>query len=109
MAASRAFPLSPGRCKLLTQLWENRETEEGDLTCSIPGGWWLGNERVSGNLGKWLLRYSLLRVSYTDSRHGVMGTYTTFVASEGVGRLLAEPDYVPEGVAVLRRLLPQCR
>ena len=45
MSTARAFSLSTGRHALLNALWENRETEEGELTCSIPGGWWLGNTR----------------------------------------------------------------
>jgi len=51
------------------------------------------------------LRYCLIRVDYTDSGNGMAGTYTVYVAVEEVGRLLADPDYLPEGAEVLRQWL----
>lgn len=104
MSKARAFPLSPGRHALLKTLWEDRETEDGELMCSIPGGWWLGNTRVSGNVCTWLLRHGLLRKSYTNSENGGMGTYTIYVAGEEVGMLLGDLDYVPPGAAILKLL-----
>jgi len=65
----------------------------------------LGDCKISGNLCTWLLRYCLIRVDYTDSGNGMAGTYTVYVAVEEVGRLLADPDYLPEGAEVLRQWL----
>ncbi len=104
MPVARAFPLSRRMRDLLKRMWENRDTEEGELTCSIPGGWWLGNEQVSGSVCTWILRYSLFKRMYTNAGNGGMGTYTVYAASEEVGKLLNDPDYVPEGAAVVKAL-----
>ena len=103
MVARRAFPLSHGRRDLLTKMWLNRDTAKGELTCSVPGGWWLGNKRGSGNVCTWLLRYRLLRCKYTDAGNGGVGMDTIYVAAGEVGRLLNDLDYLPEGAVILQR------
>ncbi len=94
---SSDFSLSKRRRAILQQLWENREEESGELVCSIPGGWWLGDDQISGNLCLWALRHDLIRVQYTSEGNGIPGKYTIYVPTEEVGRVLSELGYVPDG------------
>lgn len=41
-------------------------SKDVELVQAIPGGWWLGNDRISGRIGWSLLRKMLVR-EYSDS------------------------------------------
>jgi hypothetical protein len=60
-----------------------------ELTEAHPGGWWIGNNRISGRVGMFLLRYCLIRKIYDDTE--VKGY---IIGEDGTG-VLNDEKYVP--------------
>lgn len=61
-----------------------------ELTQAVPGGWWLGNERVGGQVGYFLLRHALIRQTDGDKE-----TMFHYVINEEGCKVLDDPNYVP--------------
>lgn len=55
--AARNACLTPARHRALTLLC----APGAELVHDVPGGWWIGNEQISGQVGWWLLRTCYLR------------------------------------------------
>jgi hypothetical protein len=78
------------------------ESEDGELVCSRPGGWWVGNEKVSGKIAMNLLRLALIRVEYNDS-----DSYVIYGVNQDGRRVLEDPDYEPMMLRAMRTGEPQ--
>ena len=53
--------------EILTVMVSHPHDDEGELVCSIPGGWYLGTDRVGGKTGFSLLRSCLISAdSFSD-------------------------------------------
>ena len=60
------IPLSRGERRVLQMIVDAGDEEE--LTQALPGGWWLGTEKISPKIGAGLLRKILISVTYHSAR-----------------------------------------
>lgn len=103
---SNRFALTPGQHEVLQALAaaEDRAASEGtiftdnDTTLDhfTPGGWWIGQNQISGKVG-----YSLLRLCLIRREDYSTETCEYFTINGDGRRALADPAYVPPGFQLL--------
>jgi hypothetical protein len=82
--------LSPRTREVLQTMVDHADEHEGTLTHATPGGWWLGDEQVGGQIGYHLLRLCLItEESYCsdDVKH--------YRLNEEGRSVLTDPNYLP--------------
>lgn len=67
-----------------------RDSEDQELTQAVPGGWWVGNDRVQGATCWALLRMCLIRAEgdYNES-------YNYYTLHEEALQMLTDEKHVP--------------
>jgi hypothetical protein len=92
--------LTPGTHRVLTWMREQEEQNTGEqLTCAVPGGWWIGCDQVSGAVGQRLLKLVAIRLDCGEP----MGDYRLYTLTEYGKKMLDDINYVPEVVVALER------
>lgn len=97
--------LTPRVREILIRMRNRTDTEEyedAELVEFIPGGWWIGDEKVHGRVGWFLLRHCLISSDDFTLSGGYRRACHYHINEEG-RKVLEDPNYIP----VVDRLEPK--